>query len=122
MSNLIVAGSRAPARQEEQPVAERRKPPGQPKAKPAAKRHRDRNYGVPLPCKFDIDKLPDSAWLTNTDVAAVLRRARGTVEGWRQRPDGGPIPFEYLDNKPVYRAHAVRAFIASRRTDCTKGK
>jgi hypothetical protein len=70
-----------------------------------------RKFGVAPPVEFDLDALPGSAFLTTAETAAVLRRARGTLEIWRQRP-GHPLRWEYVDGKPLYRVDAIRAFIA----------
>jgi hypothetical protein len=62
---------------------------------------------------FDFDRLPASAWLTTTEVAAVLRRASGTVEMWRQKQPDHALKWERVDGKPLYRVAALRAYIAA---------
>lgn len=69
-----------------------------------------RKFGVaPLP-SFDFDRLPDGTWLSTLEVASVLRRARGTLEMWRQKPDH-PLRWEHVDGKPLYKARWVRDYI-----------
>jgi len=80
------------------------------------RKSRKGTFGIPPPPKFDFDALPDSARLTNDDVAAVLRRSKATVPAWRADPNHplGPRAWEYIDNKPLLRAGTMRAFMASR--------
>ena len=70
-----------------------------------------RKFGIAPPVEFDFDKLPGSTYLTTAEVAAVLRRARGTLEIWRQRPEH-PLKWEYVDGKPLYKVEWVRDYIA----------
>jgi hypothetical protein len=67
---------------------------------------------APLPA-FDFDSLPDGVWLSTIEVAAVLRRAKGTLEMWRQKP-AHPLRWTRVDGKPLYKACWVREFIAAR--------
>jgi hypothetical protein len=77
------------------------------------KRDRKGRFGIPPPPKFDFDALPDSAWLTSDEVAAVLRRSKTTSPSWRAI-ENHPLKWELIDNKPLDRVRAVRAFIAAR--------
>jgi len=84
------------------------------------KRDRKGTFGIPPP-KFDFDALPDSAWLTSDEVAAVLRRSKTTPPSWRAI-ENHPLRWERVDGKPLYRVRAVRAFIAARAKKLAPGK
>jgi hypothetical protein len=75
-------------------------------------RVRKGTFGIPPPPKFDFDALPDGAWLTNNEVAAVLRRSKVTPAAWRTMPDH-PLKWTRIDGKPLYRVRDVRSFITS---------
>ena len=60
---------------------------------------------------FDIDRLHDGVLLDTEEVASVLRKAIGTVEGWRKDPNH-PLAYERMDHdRPLYRVSAVRAYM-----------
>jgi hypothetical protein len=80
-------------------------------ASPTVKKKRDRS--VPPPVNFDINALPDSALLSAREVAAILRAAVGTVDGWRTKP-GHPLRFTWLQGHVRYSVKDLRAFIALR--------
>jgi hypothetical protein len=79
----------------------------------ARKARKPRKSGVAPPVEFDLDALPGSTYLTTDETAAVLRKARGTLEAWRQRPDHA-LKWEYVDKKPLYRVDAVRNYIGNK--------
>ena len=75
------------------------------------KKPRIRRSGVaPHPC-FDFDSLPDSAWLSTIEVAAVLRKAKNTVQQWRQKPDH-PLRWQRVNGRPLCKAGWLRDYIA----------
>ena len=49
------------------------------------KRDRHGFRGVPPPSTIDLNTLPDSAPLTDFEVAAILRVSTNTTASWRQR-------------------------------------
>jgi len=100
-----VAGGPAPAPNKQ--VGEQ----GNDAAPPRRKKKRVRKYGVVPPPTFDFDRLPDSAWLRTSEVAAVLRKAKGTVASWRYRP-GHALRWEMVNKTPLYRVGALRYYIA----------
>ncbi len=77
------------------------------------RRDRRGTFGVPAPVRFDFDCLPDSAWLSSDEVAAVLRRSRATPPAWRATA-GHPLKWQRVLGKPLYRVGDVRAFIAGK--------
>lgn len=76
----------------------------------ATKRHR-KNRGMPPPATFDIDALPGSSNLTALEAAAVIRRTPGALEQWRRNPNHS-LKWRYVDGRPLYRADAVRGYLA----------
>src|ERR1700747_107311 len=68
-------------------------------------RNRKGSFGTPPPVRFDFDSLPDSAWLTSDEVAAVLRRSKTTPPLWRTNKNH-PLKWQRVDNKPLYRVAA----------------
>ena len=84
--------------------------PGNRKMSRAMKRRR-KNRGMPPPAMFDIDTLPGSSNLTALEVAAVIRRTPGALEQWRRDPNH-PLKWRYVDGRPLYRADAVRDYLA----------
>jgi hypothetical protein len=72
------------------------------------KKPRKRFRGVPLPLTFDIDALPDSTLLTETEVAAILRRSKSALEGWRKDPDH-PLKWQRVLGRITYGLGYVRA-------------
>jgi hypothetical protein len=72
---------------------------------------RNRRFrGTPPPAQFDLATLPDDSLLSTEEVAAVLRKAIGTVEGWRAKQH--PLRFLWVDGYVRYTAKAVRGYIA----------
>jgi hypothetical protein len=65
---------------------------------------------------FDLDVLPESAFLTSEEVAAVLRVSKATPQSWRKIKDH-PLQWEYVGGKPLCRVRCLRALIALGRAD-----
>jgi hypothetical protein len=78
---------------------------------PLATKRRRKNRGVPPPAAFDIDTLPGGSNLTALETAAVIRRTPGALEQWRRDPNH-PLKWRYVDGRPLYRADAVREYLA----------
>jgi hypothetical protein len=78
---------------------------------PLVTKRRRKNRGMPPPATFDIEKLPDSSNLTALEAAAVIRRTPGALEQWRRDPNH-PLKWRYVDGRPLYRADAVREYLA----------
>ena len=78
---------------------------------PHATKQPRKNRGVPPPATFDIDTLPGSSNLTALEAAAVIRRTPGALELWRRDPSH-PLKWRYVDGRPLYRADAVRSYLA----------
>lgn len=79
---------------------------------PSATKRRRKNRGMPAPATFDIDTLPASSNLTVLEAAAIIRRTPGALEQWRRDPNH-PLKWRYVDGRPLYRADAVRDYLAS---------
>jgi hypothetical protein len=71
---------------------------------------RPRFRGVPPPFPFDIDALPDSTLLNETEVAAIIRRSKSCVENWRKYPDH-PLQWQRAAGRVLYRLGSVREFL-----------
>jgi hypothetical protein len=74
--------------------------------KPRPKRFR----GIPPLPTFDIDKLPPSTRLTEAETAAVLRRSKSCLEGWRKQPDH-PLEWDRVAGRILYRLPSVQALL-----------
>jgi hypothetical protein len=72
---------------------------------------RSRRAGVPPPVKFDLDALPDSAFLTSDEVAGIMRVSISTPRAWRQDKDH-PLQWGYVNGKPSYTVRSMRKYIA----------
>jgi hypothetical protein len=81
-------------------------------ATPPESPKRKRRTGTPPPPTFDFDALAGGAWLSNDEVAAVLRVSITTPVDWRQQPDH-PLKWQRVNGKPLYRVDDLRAFIAA---------
>ena len=82
----------------------------------ASKKPRVRPFGTPPHPLFDLDVLPESAFLTSEEVAAVLRVSKTTPQSWRKIKDH-PLQWEYVGGKPLCRVRYLRALIALGRAD-----
>jgi hypothetical protein len=76
------------------------------RTKPPPKRFR----GVPLPLTFDLDALPASTLLNETETAAACRRAKATLEVWRTQPDH-PLKWRRVGGRVLYELPSIRAFL-----------
>ena len=96
MSDLDVARGRAHGRS---------RPPFQ---RIVPKKPRKRFRGTPPPLTFDLDALPDSTLLNDTETAAALRRAKSTLEVWRKQPDH-PLRWRRVAGRVLYELSSIRA-------------
>ena len=74
--------------------------------KPRHKRFR----GMPPPLTFDVDALPASTLLNETETAAACRRAKSTLELWRTQPDH-PLRWRRVGGRILYELASIRAFL-----------
>jgi hypothetical protein len=74
--------------------------------KPRPKRFR----GVPPLPDFDIDTLPPSTRLNETEVASVLRRSKACLENWRRQPDH-PLKWSRVAGRILYDLPPIRALL-----------
>ena len=74
--------------------------------KPRCKRFR----GMPPPLTFDLDELPESTLLNETETAAACRRAKSTLEVWRKQPDH-PLRWRRVGGRVLYELASIRAFL-----------
>jgi hypothetical protein len=95
MSDLDIARGRALARSFPPLQIVRRKP-------------RKRFRGIPPPLTFDLDALPASTLLSETEAAAALRRAKSTLEVWRKQPDH-PLRWRRVAGRVMYELPSIRA-------------
>jgi hypothetical protein len=74
--------------------------------KPRPKRFR----GIPPPPTFDIDALPGSVRLNDTEAAAALRRSKACLENWRKDPDH-PLKWSRIAGRILYEVSSIRALL-----------
>jgi hypothetical protein len=74
--------------------------------KPRPKRFR----GIPPPLTIDIDALPDSTHLNDTETAAVIRRSKACLENWRKQPDH-PLKWKLVAGRILYELSSIRALL-----------
>jgi hypothetical protein len=74
------------------------------------KKRRQRFRGIPPPLTFDLDVLPDSTVLTETEAAAALRRSKSALEGWRKLPDH-PLKWRYVAGRVIYELSSIRELL-----------
>jgi hypothetical protein len=98
MSDLDVARGRAHGRS---------RPPFQ---KILRKKPRKRFRGTPPPLTFDLDALPDSTLLNESETAAACRRAKSTLEVWRKQADH-PLRWRRVGGRPLYELSSIRTFL-----------
>jgi hypothetical protein len=98
MSDLDVAQPRAQARSYARLQKISRKKP------------RTRFRGTPPPLTFDLDALPDSAFLNQNETAAAVRRAKSTLEVWRKQPDH-PLKWRRVGGRLLYELPSIRTFL-----------
>ncbi len=85
----------------------RSRPPSQ---KIIRKKPRRRFRGTPPPLTFDLEPLPDSTLLNETETAAACRRAKATLEVWRKQPDH-PLKWRRVGGRILYELSSIRAFL-----------
>ena len=79
----------------------------------AHKRDRHGFRGTPEPAHFDLYELPDSALLTELEVASVGRWSTNTLTAWRRQPDH-PLKWIAIRGGFVrYRAGSVKAYLGA---------
>lgn len=71
-----------------------------------------RFLGVPPPLTFDLDALPDSTRLSETETAAGVRRSKSCLENWRKNPDH-PLKWRLVGGRVLYELSSIRAFLNS---------
>ena len=98
MSDLDVAHPRAQARSYARLQKISRKKP------------RTRFRGTPPPLTFDLDTLPDSTLLNESETAAACRRAKSTLEVWRKQADH-PLRWRRVAGRVLYELSSIRAFL-----------
>jgi hypothetical protein len=74
------------------------------------KKPRRRFRGMPPPLTFDIDALPDSTRLTETETAAAIRRPKSALENWRRDPDH-PLRWRRVGGRVLYELPSIREFL-----------
>ena len=74
------------------------------------KKPRTRFRGTPPPLTFDLDALPGSTRLTETETAAAIRRNKSTLELWRQYPDH-PLRWQRVGGRMLYQLASIRDFL-----------
>jgi hypothetical protein len=74
------------------------------------KKPRRRFRGTPPPLTFDIEALPDSTFLTETESAAALRRSKACLEGWRKHADH-PLQWRRVNGRVLYKVTSIRALL-----------
>jgi hypothetical protein len=67
--------------------------------------------GIPPHTSFSLAALPDTAHLTEAEVAAVARLSTNTVAAWRQNPDH-PLPWFRVAGRYIrYRAGDLKTYM-----------
>jgi hypothetical protein len=74
------------------------------------KKPRERFRGTPPPLTFDLDALPDSTLLNDSETAAACRRSKSTLEVWRKQPDH-PLKWRRVGGRVLYELPSIRAFL-----------
>ena len=74
------------------------------------KKPRKRFRGTPPPFTFDLDALPDSTLLNESETAAACRRAKSTLEVWRKQADH-PLQWRRVAGRVLYELSSIRAFL-----------
>src|SRR5262245_17829400 len=75
-----------------------------------SKKQRQRFRGTPPPLTFDLDALPDSTLLNESETAAACRRAKSTLEVWRKQADH-PLRWRRVSGRLLYELSSIRAFL-----------
>ena len=74
------------------------------------KKPRKRFRGTPPPLTFDLDALPASTLLSETEAAAACRRAKSTLEVWRKQTDH-PLRWRRVGGRVLYELSYIRDFL-----------
>jgi hypothetical protein len=59
---------------------------------------------------FDLDELPVTTLLSETEAAAACRRAKSTLEGWRKQKDH-PLRWRRVGGRVLYELSSIRDFL-----------
>jgi hypothetical protein len=76
----------------------------------ARKKPRQRFRGMPPPPAFDLNALADSTFLNDTETAAVVRRAKATLEVWRKDPNH-PLKWRLVGGRWLCEVGSIRRFL-----------
>ena len=74
------------------------------------KKPRKRFRGTPPPLTFDLEALPDSTLLNESETAAACRRAKSTLEVWRKQADHS-LRWRRVGGRVLYELSSIRAFL-----------
>ena len=74
------------------------------------KKPREGFRGTPPPLTFDLDALPSSTLLSETEAAAACRRAKSTLEVWRKQKDH-PLRWRRVGGRVLYELSSIRDFL-----------
>jgi hypothetical protein len=74
------------------------------------KKPRDRFRGTPPPLTFDLDALPVSTLLNESETAAACRRSKSTLTVWRKRADH-PLKWRRVGGRVLYELSSIRGFL-----------
>jgi hypothetical protein len=75
------------------------------------RKERLRYRGVPPPFAFDINTLPDSTFLTEVEVAAIIRRPPSCLFNWRKNNPDHPLRWRRVSGRILYELVSVREFL-----------
>jgi hypothetical protein len=93
------------------PEAAKKRKPRTPLKDVVRKKPRRHRRGVPPPLSVDIDALPDSTRLTQTETAAVIRRSTATLENWRLTQPNHPLKWSRVAGRILYELGSIRALL-----------
>ena len=111
MSDLDIARGRSRRRSLLSGTASVVREPSGPSLKIQRKKPRCKRFrGMPPPLTFDLDELPESTLLNETETAAACRRAKSTLEVWRKQPDH-PLRWRRVGGRVLYELASIRAFL-----------
>jgi hypothetical protein len=111
MSNLDIARGRSRRGSLFSGTASVAREPSRPSLKIQRKEPRPKRFrGTPPPLTFDLDALPDSTLLNESETAAACRRAKSTLEVWRKQADH-PLKWRRVGGRVLYELSFIRAFL-----------
>jgi hypothetical protein len=74
--------------------------------------------GMPPPSTIDLSKLPDTTFLTEHEVAAILRRSKAVLEYWRKVHDH-PLKWRRVAGRILYELPSIREMLKGGETGDT---